>query len=104
MELVYDPTKKGKGRSQAGDVNDADFAVLLNALERLFAVASEEAKAATAQDEDSAASERPQTADAHSGGFLGYISTALGATDGSTGTVDTLPKVISPFGRSHSLS
>ena len=97
MELVYDPNKKGKAKSRAGEVNDADFAVLLNALERLFAVALEEAKSANSQEDDATTSERPQTAEGHSGGFLGYISTALGTADGSVGPSDATPKVCAVY-------
>lgn len=97
MEMAFDPTRKGKGRAVASlsaDVSDADFAVLLNALERLFAIAVEEAKTANAQEDDSLGTERPTTADGHSGGgFLGYISTALGTADGHHAHPDAAPKV-----------
>ena len=54
MEMAYDPTRKGKGKavsSHSADVSDADFAVLLNALERLFAIAVDEAKTANTQED-----------------------------------------------------
>lgn len=78
---AYDPAHKGKAASLG--VNDADYTILLNAMERLFSVALEEAKTAQPLTTDADALDRPPTADASSGGFLGYISTALGAADGS---------------------
>jgi hypothetical protein len=80
LQTAYDPASKGKAASVG--VNDADYTILLNALERLFSVALEESKTAVPSDDELA--ERPQTAtDGTSGGFLGYISTALGTADGS---------------------
>lgn len=93
LEIAFDIELKGKARSRALDVNEADFAVLLNALERLFVVALEEARNNAARADESAVLDRPQTADSHSGGFLGYISTALGTSEGGTGQADSLPKV-----------
>lgn len=93
MEIVYDAEKKGKGRRHSSDVNEADFAILLNALERLFVVALEEARASNTQEDETTLQERPQTADSHTGGFLGYISTALGTADAAAGQADSKPKV-----------
>jgi hypothetical protein len=92
LQTAYDPAQKGKATSLG--VNDADYTILLNALERLFSMALEEAKTAHSSEESADQTDRPQTAsDAAGGGFLGYISTALGAADGlSSQSADLQPK------------
>lgn len=91
LQTAYDPTQKGKAASVG--VNDADYTILLNALERLFSVALEEAKTAQPGDDEANREEKTQTgSDVPGGGFLGYISTALGTGDGSALAVDAQPK------------
>lgn len=92
LQTAYDPAQKGKAASVG--VNDADYTILLNALERLFSMGLEEAKTAQPLDTEPGASDRPQTAsDGAGGGFLGYISTALGTADGASAHLtESLPK------------
>lgn len=92
LQTAYDPAQKGKAASVG--VNDADYTILLNALERLFSMALEEAKTAQPLQGETDQAERPQSGnDATGGGFLGYISTALGTTDGSASHLaDSQPK------------
>jgi hypothetical protein len=83
LQTAYDPAQKGKAASVG--VNDADYTILLNALERLFSMALEEAKTAQPLQSETDQSDRPHSANdaTGGGGFLGYISTALGTTDGT---------------------
>lgn len=93
LEVAFDPVQKGK-ESSAG-VNDADYTVLLNALERLIGMAAEEARASQPTLEETQGLERPGTASEASGagGFLGYISTALGTGDSvQSDAADSSPK------------
>ena len=84
-----------KGKWVASDANDADFAILMNALERLFVCAIDEAKGIMAHEEESANIERPSTNAEAAGGFLGFMSTALGTTDSPISQVDAGSKVTS---------
>ena len=91
LETAYDMSCKGK--EVVSGANDGDFAILLNALERLFVSALEDAKIAAATEDEASNAERPSTATEAGGGFLGFMSTALGAGEGSLSQADTMPKV-----------
>ena len=65
----------------ASEATDADFTVLVNALERLLVVASDESRNSLADPtDDKAAMERAPTSDG-SVGFLGYVTTVLGSSE-----------------------
>lgn len=82
LRAAFDPVVKGKEVST--DASDADFTILMNALERLFMLALEEAKPLMAQEEDTASSEKPVSAGDGHGGFLSFMSNALSSTDGAS--------------------
>lgn len=92
VQTAYDPSRKGKASSLISvSVGDADFSVLLNGLERVFTLAIDEAKVLIAQeDEASHAEKSPTVAD---GGFLSFMSSALGATESATSSSEDTRKV-----------
>lgn len=94
LRAAFDPVVKGKEVST--DASDADFTILMNALERLFVLALEEAKPLMAQEEDSANAEKPVSAGDGHGGFLSFMSNALGSTDGASVQHDSSSKASRP--------
>lgn len=83
-ELGATYNTENKGKKVASDLSDADYTILLNALERLFSFALEDAKAVTSETEVASSTEKGQASnEGASAGFLGYITTALGGTDGA---------------------
>lgn len=93
MAIANDPQRKGKEVSIL--VSDADFTVLVNAQERLFALAAEDKSLSSAQSIESTKlgpTEKAPSAEA-SVGILGFIGSALGGTDAAIVTATTSPEV-----------
>lgn len=83
LAAAYDVHSKGK--QTAASVTEADYTILLNALERLFATAFENANTSGVSDLPNQSvgsiTEKVSANSDNSAGFLGFIGTALGAVD-----------------------
>lgn len=92
LRTTYLATPRREG-SRASDAMDADFTVLMNALERLLLLAVAEARSL---EEDSKTPDRGSDASSSvtaAGGFLGYVSGVLGTGDGEKHVGEELPTV-----------